>query len=184
MIQLNGGLDGRCFARVKLTAPDPLPHVSRRALKRVKDWISPPTKCNCCLTEGVKLVNNDVIYSRSFGKWPYVYLCPHCSAYVGLHPDTDLPLGTLADSFVRDARKAAKIPFFTLIRIRWTKKEQKYDTKRKRYVTIDVSNRNAAYKWLSEKSGIPLKLCHFAMFDEEQCETVMQICYNELFEDC
>lgn len=181
-MNVNGGIDGRAFAKVKLKAPKPLPHVSRRALKRVKDWVSPPTHCHCCGGAGVELVSNSVIYGKEFGKWPYAYLCPHCRAYVALHPDTDLPMGFLADSFVRDARKAAKIPFFTLISIRWTTKQEVWDPKQERYRTAEFSDRNAAYKWLSEKTGIPRKLCHFAMFDEEQALLAMEACYNELFE--
>ena len=34
---------GRAYSEGKLVPPAPLPHVSRHALRRVKDWMPPPT---------------------------------------------------------------------------------------------------------------------------------------------
>lgn len=183
-MHVESGVDPRCFARVKLVPPNPLPHVSRRALKRVRDWVKPPTHCHCCGSPGVILAGNDAVYGRAYGEWPFCYLCPHCRAYVGLHPDTDLPLGFMADSFVRDARKAAKLPFQTICRIKFEVKSEVYDVKKHKLVKIKKIDRNAAYAWLSKATGIERKLCHFAMFDEETAIRVFEVCYNYLFEEC
>ena len=109
------GIDPRAYSNEKLVAPKPLPFLSRSALKRVRDRLVPPTCCHFCKGE-VQLVSNGHIYGREYGEWPYAYMCVGCGAYVGVHPHTDLPLGTLADSFTREARKVAKTPFMTLVR--------------------------------------------------------------------
>lgn len=183
-MQVEEGLDARAFARVKLVPPAPLPYVSRRALMRVRDWVHIPKHCHCCDRNGVVLVNNEVIYGRACGKWPYAYLCPHCHAYVSLHPDTDLPQGFMADSFIRDARKAAKIPFFVICNIKFERVTEAYHPQLGRMVKIKKIDKNAAYRWLSGVTGIPPKLCHFAMFDEETAIRVLNVCYNYLFEGC
>lgn len=183
-MKVEEGLDARAFARVKLTPPDPLPYVSRRALMRVRDWVHIPKQCHVCDRDGVVLVNNTEVYGRPFGKWPYCYLCRGCGAYVSLHPDTDLPQGFMADSFIRDARKAAKIPFLCICRIKFEKTTEGYCPKRQRMVKITKVDRNAAYKWLANRAGIEKKLCHFAMFDEETAIRVFHICYNYIFEEC
>ena len=86
---------------------------STQALKRVKNPLPVPTICPHCQSS-VALVNNAKVYSgREYGKWPYAYLCENdaCGAYVGLHPNTTIPLGTLATASMRDARKKAKDAF-------------------------------------------------------------------------
>lgn len=149
-------LDPRAASPERITPPEPLPHVSRRALMRVKDWMPPPDQCPYC-TGPVELVNNSAIYyGKSYGKWPYVYRCKPCDAYVGLHPDTDLPLGTLADSPTREARKKAKAEFFRVMKqMNW--------------------GRSKAYAWLSSELGIPKSQTHFGMFDVETSNRAFKI---------
>ena len=149
-------MDPRATNKDKITPPYPLPYVSRRALRRVKDVAPIPTACPYCQSEPV-LTSNAAIYGREYGDWPYAYLCPCCKAYVGLHPDTDLPLGTLADAELRAARKKAKSNF-----IRISKRLQ--------------LNRTDSYKWLSEATGIPSEKCHFGMFDLEHCQLAYSAC--------
>lgn len=155
------GVDPRGSSPDRLPAKDPLPYISRAALRRVKDRSPIPTECSYC-NAAVALVNNREIYGRSYGEWPFAYECTNCNAYVGVHPHTDLPLGTLADSFTRDARKAAKFPFMTLVR-------QKFK-----------GDRTGAYKWLSRVSGIPRAKCHFGMMDEATANQVLKICWDEV----
>lgn len=142
--------DPRAFLKEKLTHST-LPHVSRRALKRIKYPLTPPTACNTCGGGRVTLANNSEIYGREYGSWPYIYLCWICMSYVGLHPDTDLPLGTLADLETREARKKRSV--FGLL--------TKYKFK---------GDRKEAYQWLAQAMGIPQRQCHWAMFSKEQCE--------------
>lgn len=154
------GLDPRCLVTEKLAPPHPLPFVSRRALKRVKERLAIPRFCNCC-GGPVRLVNNMEIYGREYGDWPYAYRCEHCGAYVGLHPKTDLPLGTLADRETREARKQKRL-FIPLIRDRFN------------------GNRDAAYQWLANGMGIEKRYCHWGIFTAEQCETAARFIAQEL----
>lgn len=148
--------DPRAFSKEKLVAPAPLPVISRRALRKVRDRLPPPTACPYC-GGPVELVANDLIYGRKYGRWPYAYLCEPCDAYVGLHPVTDLPLGTLADAETRKARKRAKEPFMRLVDARF------------------AGDRVAAYAWLAEQLRIDPRLCHFAMFSADRCAAVLAV---------
>lgn len=153
-------IDPRADSAEKIDPPHPLPHVSRRALRRVTGHLAPPTACRYCGGE-VELISNSAIYGRSYGNWPYLYLCRPCKAYVGLHPDTDLPLGTLADARTREARKVNKGAFHDLLRARnWKRTE--------------------GYAWLAERLGIPVEQCHWGWFDADRAELAGAICTEEL----
>lgn len=154
-------IDPRASSPERIVPPAPLPCVSRRALKRVKNPLPVPTECPCCGGE-VRLVNNSEIYNgRSFGEWPYMYLCKPCDAYVGLHPATDIPLGTMATKVGREARKSSKQMFHKLMEIKGFARTQMYE-------------------WLAERMKIPVGECHFGWFNEEQSATAEAICVIEL----
>lgn len=138
-----------------------LPHISRRALKRVKSPLPVPTNCPYCNGE-VSLVNNSEIYGgREFGEWPYAYLCKACDAYVGLHPHTDIPLGTIANRTLRTARNNHKTSFLELQKTKgWSRTE--------------------AYAWLADQLGIAVGECHFGWFDQGQCVIAGQLCAAEI----
>lgn len=84
------------------------------------------------------------------------YQCQLCDAYVGTHKATGEALGTLANATLRRMRNAAHIAF-----------DGFWETSRER---------KEEYTWLAEKMGIPVNLCHIAMFDVEQCQQAIQIC--------
>lgn len=132
---------------------------SRTATARVGNPLPVPTVCPHC-GGPVLLVENNVIYGRHFGEWPFAYDCRACDAYVGLHPFTAIPLGTLATKAMRDARKQAKAVFNPLwegINARMT--------------------RSAAYAWLAEALGIAdVEQCHIGWFDVAQCHRVIEVC--------
>lgn len=154
-------IDPRANAPERIAAPAPLPHVSRRALKRVKNPLPVPTICRYC-AGSVELVSNSEIYNgRAYGDWPYAYLCSDCKAYVGLHPDTDIPLGTLADAQLRKDRNAAKGAF--------------HRVKEKRGFS-----RSLAYQWLAGKMAIEVGECHFGWFDHSACAKALAICTEDL----
>ena len=153
-------MDPRANSTEKLRAPAPLPHISRRALKRVKHPEPMPSCCRYC-SGTVKLVDNSEIYGRSYGEWPYMIWCETCDAYVGLHPHTDIPLGTLADKPLREARKTNKALFLRLQR------EQGW-------------SRTEAYSWLADEMKIPAMDCHWGLFEEAQCEKAGRICERQL----
>ncbi|GBG14457.1 transporter [Novimethylophilus kurashikiensis] len=134
-----------------------LPPVSVQAILRVKDSLPAPTVCPHCESP-VRLVNNAEIYGKPYGDWPWAYLCTgtRCRAYVGMHPNTDIPLGTLATAEIRDARKRAKNLFNPI----WQGGKM---------------SRSAAYAWLAKEMNIPKESCHFGWFDVAQCNTAIKI---------
>lgn len=153
-------IDPRAFSDEKLVPPAPLPYISRKALKRVKDAAPIPDACQHCGDE-VKLVNHAEIYGREYGDWPYAYRCTGCGAYIGVHPNTDIPLGTLANYEMREARKRGKKVFMAL---------------RGRF----NNNRGAMYQWLAREMGIPESECHWGMFSVERCRQAQRICNKAL----
>lgn len=156
------GLDARIVFKERLEPPEPLPHVSRRALKRVKDRLTIPTTCPCCGRDGIELVENWEIYNgRTYGDWPYVYLHRACRAYMGLHPDTDLPLGTLADKETREARKKGKSYFNRLMK-------------------LSGKTRDELYEWLAKSLRIPQSQCHWSWFDAEWADRAGRCCAAKL----
>lgn len=153
-------IDPRANAPERIAAPTPLPHVSRRALKRVKNPLPAPDFCRYCAGQ-VELVNNSAIYGREFGDWPYAYRCEDCKSYVGLHPNTDIPLGTLATAQLRKDRNLSKDMFHKL-------KDQR------------GFSRSQAYQWLAGKMGIEVGVCHFGWFDQDECALAMGHCVDDL----
>lgn len=154
-------IDTRALSTEKIHPPHPLPHVSRKALKRVKHAIPPPESCRYCDGK-VQLTSNAEVYQgREHGDWPYIYLCKPCNAYVGLHPNTDIPLGTMANKELRELRKVKKLIFIELSKDKgWS--------------------RNQAYHWLSERMSVKPIHCHWGLFGVDDCEVAGMICANEL----
>lgn len=122
-----------------------------------------PTICRYCGSP-VVYTSNAEIYGREYGEGR-CYLCRNCRAFVGVHPGTDTPLGTLANEELRRYRKAAHF---------WFDKIWKSPTK--------ITTRDKAYKWLSKELGLPKKETHIGMFEKEQCEKVMEISQKKLQE--
>ena len=127
---------------------------------KVKHKVPPITECNFCGGE-VKYVNNREIYGRSFGDWPYAYRCTCCDAYVGVHPNTTIPLGTLADHPTRNARKVHKQHFINMTKkLNWS--------------------RSQAYRWLSEQLELAPQLTHWGMFDFDTCVKAGAVCKEKV----
>lgn len=129
---------------------------SRRATARVRNALPVPTVCPNCGGD-VELVSNAMIYGREYGEWPWAYRCEDdaCDSYVGLHPFTGIPLGTLANAATRAARKQAKAAFNPL----WEDKRM---------------SRSEAYAWLAKSLGIEtVESCHIGWFDVETCKRVV-----------
>lgn len=137
-----------------------LPALCPKALARVTDALPAPTTCRYCQAR-VRLVENSVIYGRAFGDWPYSYQCTGCDAHIGLHPSTDLPLGTLANPELRDARIASKAVFYRLRESRGF-------------------SRSRAYEWLAGEMNISMEVCHFGWFELKDCELARSICDREI----
>lgn len=121
-----------------------------KAVERVKNPLPAPQFCPIC-EDHVDVRHHQEIYGAEFGDWPWMYACDSCDARVGMHPGTNIPLGTLADEETREARKRCKEPFESL------------------YKTGKMS-RSQAYQALADKLGIPKEECHFGWFDVAMCE--------------
>lgn len=144
-----------------LPAPSGLPYISATAISRVRDALPKPTACPYCKSK-VKLVNNQEVYGRSIGLWPFVYVCQSsCDAHVGVHADTDIPLGILANKELRAAKQVAKQSFHAMM------------------YRCGMS-RQAAYKWLAEKMGIPLSHTHYGWFTLTQVQQAHLLTEAEL----
>lgn len=122
------------------------------AVARVPDPAPFPEECPCCGSGDIQFARHETIYNgRTFGDWPWVLLCTGCGAYVGLHPFTPIPLGTLAGPRLREFRQRCKAEFEPIYQER-------------------LLSRTEAYRRLASALGIPMSQCHFAMFDAETCE--------------
>lgn len=152
-------IDQRAISNERIKTVAPLPFISRRALARVKNPVPAPTECRYC-GAGVRLVNNAEIYGREYGDWPYAYLCGGCRAYVGIHPQTDIPLGTLANEELRKARNSCKSAFNSLM-------------------NVSGMSRSQAYDWLAHQMEIDVAHCHWGWFEVDQCKQAAFICASE-----
>lgn len=141
----------------KRTQPVSINAPSRSATKTVLNPLPEPTICPNCGAE-VRLVYNSDIYGYEIGEWPYAYRCVtnECDSYVGLHPFTRIPLGTLANKVTRKARKASKDLF-------------------NYYWRNEGLTRTGGYHWLANALGIHPDACHFGWFDFETCNQVISL---------
>lgn len=104
------------------------------------------------------LVRGSAIYPRIpelAAKW--FYLCRPCDAYVGCHPGTTHPLGSLANAELRSARRRAHGAFDPI----WHRGEM---------------TRRDAYQWLATELNLSVCDCHIGMFDLETCVRVVELC--------
>jgi len=142
---------------------------SRKAMKRVPQPHRPiPTECPHCAGR-VECVKNSEIYNgMEYGDWPWAYLCRNqeCGAYVGLHPFTSIPLGTLATFEIREARKVAKGHF---MKLHWPS-----------HAKAPFKTRTEAYVWLREAMGLSAEDCHFALFNVKQCMDAIALILERL----
>lgn len=131
------------------------------AEKDVKHKVPAPEFCPHCGSD-VEYVNNKEIYGRSYGRWPYMYRCvdKQCDSYVGCHPNTTIPLGSLANREMREARKSGKKRFFDVL-------------------SLEGWSRSKGYKWLSEQMGIPASETHWGMFDVARARQASEICRKQ-----
>lgn len=129
---------------------------SKTATAKVKNVLPAPEHCHYC-NNRVEVVTHYDIYGSLYGNWPFAYRCTCCKAYVGMHPFTSIPLGTLANDLLRKARKECK-PYFNKL---WQE---------------GFMSRSGAYEWLAGQLNIPRAECHFGWFNISQCETAANLC--------
>ena len=115
-----------------------------------------PTICRYCGSP-VVFTSNAEIYGREYGDGK-CYLCRNCKAFVGVHPGTDTPLGTLANAELREWRKQAHYWFDQI----WRK-------------PLRITTRYKAYGWLAEQLHISREYTHNGMFEKEECEETIRL---------
>jgi hypothetical protein len=112
--------------------------------------------CNYCgklarLTNGAEIYRN-----RPDLNHLQFWLCSPCDAYVGCHKNSNAePLGRLANKNLRAWKQRAHAAFDPL----WKS---------------DGMKRRDAYAWLAREMNLAITDCHIGMFDEVQCERVVQ----------
>lgn len=131
-------------------------------VRGVKNPLPVPTECPNC-GASVTVENNKAVYRKSIGKWPWIYRCEstQCDSYIGMHPNTAIPLGTLANKPLRKLRVQFKQVFNPL----WHN---------------GARTRTEAYHWLANEMGIPASTCHGGWFDTAQCKAAIKVCRKEL----
>ncbi len=90
----------------------------------------------------------------------FLYVCdryPRCDAYVSAHRDTKRPMGTLANSELRNKRIRAHKVF-------------------DRVWKSGLMTKWQAYKWLQATFGLDEDEAHIAMFSEYMCERLIREC--------
>ena len=113
--------------------------------------------CPYC-NQPVKKTNGKEIYPYRRDLWTKViYACLPCDAYVGCHPNSDKPLGRLANKTLRLHKMKAHEAFDML----WKQGHFK--------------SRSDAYAWLSKRLQIPPNETHIGMFDEIRCQEVVRV---------
>lgn len=128
---------------------------SPRATRRVKHPVPIPCTCRYCGGR-ILCVQNYVVYGQNYGDYPWVYLCERCNARIGIHPHTNIPLGTLADDLLRKKRGEAKELFLFM------KDKHKL-------------SRDDAYKQLAVLLNKPPEETHFGMFELIDCENALKL---------
>lgn len=104
-----------------------------------------------------KLVTGKGIYHSPEYAHLLFWNCDNCKAYVGCHPKTKRPLGTLANKELRQHRIEVHRKFDPLWKGEGTKK------------------RSLVYRWLAFEMRIPDKECHVGMFDLKRCKEALSI---------
>lgn len=136
----------------------------------------PAPTCPHC-GQPARLGDSAEIYGTSYGP---AWICaryPRCDSYVGCHPGTTRPLGTLADYRTRKSRRAAHEVFDRIWLTRWHRKRQADPAYTK------AMARGGRYKALAEALGIPVQECHIAMFDDETCLRAIRVCMSGALEE-
>lgn len=117
--------------------------------------------CPYCGKESER-INSEVVYGRDYGD---LMICFDCDAYVGIHHNSDIAKGRLANKALRELKKEAHKYFDYL----WTRKMRINQISKH-------ESRTGAYLWLSKKMDIKIDYCHIGMFDESKTKEVINLC--------
>lgn len=103
-----------------------------------------------------KLVSSAAVYGKHYGK---IWLCsnyPKCDSFVGVHKDTDKPLGTMANKLTRWWRKK------THESIDWLWKDK-------------VMSRKNVYYAIKNLMNMTEDQAHIGKFTADQCKELIRV---------
>jgi len=125
-------------------------------------YVGPPV-CPYCQLDS-ELIDSDLIYKKS---WGMVWICQPCQAWVGVlqGSKSNRPKGTLAKAELRQLRVEAHGAFDPFWKLQWEVAGKTKSKFRKHY-----------YNELADGLGLEHDACHIAMFNEDQCREVLDIC--------
>lgn len=112
-------------------------------------------RCSYCGRPAVLRQASEVFHDPK--RTGYVYVCSHyptCDAYVGVHPGTKIPMGTLADPALRQKRILAHRSFDSI----WKN---------------GIMSRAQAYHWLADTLCLSETQTHIAQFGTYLCDRVI-----------
>lgn len=132
-------------------------HLSKKAPRRI-----------CCPHCGaVALIRPAAEIYNDPSRTDELYVCrnyPICNSYVGMHPGTRVPLGTLANGDLRNLR---------------IKAHRKFD----RIWQGGLMSRKAAYQWMASSLGIDERDAHIGKLGEFRCKELISKC-DRVLENC
>jgi len=125
-----------------------------------------------------EIVDSKVIYRKP--GYGLIYLCPFCSAYVGIHKGTLIPKGTPADKQLRELRKQTHYSFDVIWSNKTILKRIVGDIEFNHLKEKNLTYRKIAYLWLAKLMNIEVKHCHIGSFNSEQCAKAIDICNEHI----
>lgn len=132
-------------------------YTSEIAKKRIRNPLPKPSHCHKCGSKDIRLTTNDVIYGKMQGDWPLIWICLGCEAAVSCHPETEIPVGFMADRETRQLRRRVHRNFDPL------------------WKGPGSVPRQDAYRWLANKMGLDPCVCHISYFDASMCRKALKI---------
>lgn len=120
--------------------------------------------CPYCGAEAVLRHASTVYGENTLDESSYLFVCsgyPICDSYVNAHRDSKRPMGTLANSELRNKRILAHHALAKL----WQSGRM---------------TKSQAYWWLQIKLGLDEKHTHIGYFNNSMCDRVIKVC-NEFY---
>lgn len=120
--------------------------------------------CPYCGAEAKLRPASEVYGEKTINGDSYLFVCseyPKCDSYVNAHRESHKPMGTLANSNLRNKRIIAHHALSKL----WEN---------------GTMTKSEAYWWLRIKLRLDEKHAHIGLFDENMCDRVIKLC-NEVY---
>lgn len=114
-----------------------------------RPMLAEPEHCDNCASLNIAI---ETYRNAPADSWPMIWRCDDCGSFVGCHPNTQRPLGKMANARTRHLRAKA---------------HEAFDPIWKEYRLLP---RELAYSWLARQLGISPNDCHFALLDQKQLQ--------------